>query len=274
MPKHKKKARKGPTMAELADPHVLYEQSVQAVDFEVEFLATTFRKLRGRKAKLLREDFCGTANAACEWVRVAKSHRAIGVDFDASVLEWGRNHHVARLKRGAQERIELREANVLDVRTEPADILVAFNFSYWTFRDRASLRAYFEKVREALVSDGLFFLDAYGGYEAFEEQEEETEYEDFTYVWDQALYDPVTGDAVCHIHFRFPDGSKLKQAFSYHWRLWSLPEIREVLAEAGFSRSTVYWQGTDEDGEPSGDFYPVEHGEADPAWIAYIVAEP
>ena len=37
------------TMAERADIHELYEQSVQAVDLETEFLQDTFRSLRGRK---------------------------------------------------------------------------------------------------------------------------------------------------------------------------------------------------------------------------------
>ena len=82
----------------------------------------------------------------------------------------------------------------------------------------------------------------------------------FTYVWDQHSYDPITGSAVCKIHFHFPDGSKIRDAFTYHWRLWTLPELRELLAEAGFARSTVYWEGTDEEtGEGDGDFQPREH---------------
>jgi len=53
-------------MAEQADLHDLYERAVQAVDAEVEFLAENFRALRGRDAVSFREDFCGTASAACE----------------------------------------------------------------------------------------------------------------------------------------------------------------------------------------------------------------
>ena len=77
----------------------------------------------------------------------------------------------------------------------------------------------------------------------------------------------------CHIHFKFPDGSSLKKAFSYDWRLWTLPELSEILAEAGFARSATYWQGSDEDGEANGVFTPTLQGEADDAWIAYLVAE-
>ena len=136
------------------------------------------------------------------------------------------------------------------------------------------MRRYFRRVRDALVDDGLFFLDAYGGSDAYREMRERTELDDFTYIWDQATFNPINGDMSCHIHFSFPDGSRLRNAFSYHWRLWTLPEIREILAEAGFRRNTVYWQGTDEDsGEGNGEFEPSEVGEADPAWIVYIVAE-
>ena len=77
----------------------------------------------------------------------------------------------------------------------------------------------------------------------------------------------------CFIHFRFPDGSKLKKAFSYSWRLYTAPELRDMLLEAGFRDVTVYWEGEDEDGEGNGVFTPNEKGEADLAWIAYIVAE-
>ncbi len=31
---------------------------------------------------------------------------------------------------------------------------------------------YFKKIRDTLVDDGIFFSDAYGGYEAFQELKE------------------------------------------------------------------------------------------------------
>ena len=78
----------------------------------------------------------------------------------------------------------------------------------------------------------------------------------------------------CHIHFAFPDGSRLKKAFTYDWRLWTLPEIRELLDEAGFSRITVYWEGIDKKtGEGNGKYKPATVGEADPGWIVFITAE-
>lgn len=259
-------------MAERADRHVLYEKSVQCVEAEIDFIDETFTDLRDRKAKSLREDFCGTANTSCEWVRRRRTNHAIGVDLDADVLAWGRDHNVAKLG-SAASRLTLINEDVLEVQTDPVDAVLAMNFSYWIFKHRPLMRFYFRRVRDALVDDGVLFLDAFGGSEAYIEVEEETKYDGFTYIWDQAEFNPVNAETLCHIHFKFPDGSRMRNAFSYSWRLWTLPELRELLDEAGFTRSTVYWQGEDEDGEDDGDFKPTEKGDADLAWIAYIVAE-
>jgi SAM-dependent methyltransferase len=260
-------------MAQRADVHELYEESVQSVEVEVEFLQETFRALRGREAVSFREDFCGTASAACEWVRNGSKRHAVGVDIDAEVLEWGRRNRVARLSESVRARVKLLNDDVLGVVTDPVDLVAAFNFSYWIFKTREQMRHYFSRVHAGLNGDGLFFLDAFGGSEAYEVQEEKTKHKGFTYVWDQARFEPVTGRIVCHIHFKFPDGSKIRKAFSYDWRLWTLPELRELLEEAGFSKVTAYWEGDGEDGEGNGEFSPHATGEADPAWIAYLVAE-
>jgi hypothetical protein len=129
-------------------------------------------------------------------------------------------------------------------------------------------------VRDALVDDGLFILDVFGGHDAFKVMRERRDCGGYTYTWDQADYDPISGEMTCHIHFSFPDRSRMARAFTYQWRLWTLPELRELLNEAQFSKVTVYWQGTDEEtGEGNGEFLPVNRGDPDPAWIAYLVAE-
>ena len=260
-------------MAERADIHELYEQAVQSVDTEVEFVEETFRALRGRDAVGFREDFCGTASAACQWVRTGSGRYAIGVDNYLGVLEWGRQNRVARLPEADRARVKLLHDDVRTVVTEPVDIVGAFNFSYFLFKTRDELRNYFVHVRDTLTEDGVFFLDAFGGPEAIEVQKEKTKFDDFTYIWDQAEFHPVTHHMLCHIHFRFPDGSKIKKAFSYDWRLWTLPEIRELLLEVGFASARVYWEGEDEDGEGNGEFTESATGTPDLAWVSYIVAE-
>ncbi len=262
-----------PTMADQADIHNLYEESVQNVEVEVEFLQTTFKALTGRTGYLFREDFCGTAGTSCQWVRQGREFQAIGVDIEPSVLEWGRNNNVSRLPSEDQARVSLIESDVMTVVTPSVDLLAAFNFSYFIFDTRDSLRAYFCRAYEALKDDGVFFLDMFGGPEAQQEMKEKTKHKGFTYVWHQAKFHPITNFIRCHISFRFPDGSRIKKAFTYEWRLWSAPEIRELLTEAGFSKATIYWEGEDEDGDGNGEFTADEKGEADLAWIAYIVAE-
>lgn len=260
-------------MADRSDLLELYEAAVHDPRAEVDFLRSTYSALRGRQPLRFREDFSGPASAACEWVRRGPRCHAIGVDIEPSVLEWGRLHRVSRLSPAARRRVSLVKADVLRVRTAPVDVIAALNFSYWVFKSRPQLRRYFRNARSALKRDGLLVLDAFGGYEAFREMEEYTPYRRFTYVWDQAVYRPVTGELQCHIHFRFPDGSKIDRAFSYDWRLWTLPEVRELLLEAGFRRVTVYWEGDDGEGGGNGEFSPEPLGDADATWIAYIVAE-
>ena len=261
-------------IASQADRHHLYQESVQDTEAEIDFVEETWQKLRNRPAELLREDFCGTANTACEWVRRDQQHYAIGIDLDAEVLEWGKFNNLERLDDDQYERITLRQENVLETQAELADIVLAMNFSYYLLLERRDMLEYFRSVHASLMDDGIFFLDAYGGYDAPRELQEERECDGFTYIWDQESFNPINSLMTCHIHFEFPDKSRMERAFTYLWRLWTLPEIRELLAEAGFTEVTVYREGTDEDSnEGNGVYEPTQTGDADPGWVCYIVAE-
>lgn len=265
-----------PTLsADNADKYQLYEQAVQAPEAEVEFVERTFKTKRGRKPVTIREDFCGTAFSSCTWVRHRRDTRVFGVDLDPNVLAWARKSNLSWLTPDERDRVTLIEGDVLvDLGIEKVDVLAAMNFSYWYFKTRDALREYFEAARRNLKDDGLFVCDIFGGYEAPQEIEEDRECAGYTYIWDQAYFNPITHDYRCHIHFEFPDGTRLNKAFSYEWRLWSVPEVRELLAEAGFSKSSVYWEGSDDEGEGNGEFTPTNRGEICAGWIAYIVAEP
>lgn len=271
-------SRSSHSLASQADPLHLYGRAVQNPQADIDFITRVWGERRRRAARALREDFCGTALVCREWVLRHPHHEALGVDCDATVLAWARRHSLAGLSAHQRQRLELRQGDARAVRSDPMDLVLAMNFSYWLLMSRAELLAYFRAVHETLAEDGLFFLDAYGGYDAPRELVETRRIEDgcgepFTYVWEQADFDPISARMRCHIHFRFDDGSALERAFSYEWRLWTLPEIRELLAEAGFGRIDVYWQGWDAEGEPDGDFQPVARGTADAAWIAYLSAE-
>jgi SAM-dependent methyltransferase len=252
--------------------HELYELSVQNVPFEVQFLRRVYRRLRGKEPLRLREDFCGTALLCCEWARKVPNGRAQGVDLDLPTLEWGREHNLARLSSEERDRVELLRANVLDAKGFRPDIVVAFNFSYFVFKVRRDLLEYFRRVRRALAPGGIFVFDIYGGAEAQRPQEERKNIGEFEYVWEQAKYNPITGDYVCHIHFDFPDGSRNVRVFSYAWRLWSLPEVLDIVEDAGFARPTVYWEGTGSKGGGNGVYRPSTRGDDALAWVAYVVA--
>ncbi len=270
--KENRSVEKGWRTASTSDIHELYEQSVQEPEAECELIDQVWSELRGRKCVHVREDFCGTSAMSMAWIKHNPANTAIGVDLDASVLEWARKRIPERLTPEQADRLTLIEGDVRAAATDPVDSVCAMNFSYYLLRTRDELRDYFKIARSHLVDDGLFLLDAYGGSESFEEMEEDRHLDGFTYVWDQNSYDPISGEAVNYIHFRFPDGSKIEKAFEYHWRLWTLPEIREILIEAGFSDVVVYWEGSDEDGEGDGVWSRAERGEACEGWVSYLVA--
>ena len=258
--------------ASTADKHELYQLSVQDAATEVKFVSRVFKKLRQRTAESMREDFCGTALFCAEWVKSGKQIKrtATGVDIDSSVLSWGREHNLKPLGDLAT-RVRLLQQDVRDPSPERYDVIVAFNFSYWIFDERESIRRYFETTRRALARDGILFIDAYGGWEAHEPMQESRKIgHGVTYVWDQDRVDPITGSIVNHIHFEFKDGTKLERAFTYEWRFWSLPELCELLKEAGFTDAQVYWDVADDDDDA--EYRPRTRADNQPGWLAYVVA--
>lgn len=271
-------SRKTARRAERADKQRLYLSAVQCAEAEVEFVSATFRRLRGRQATRLREDFCGTGAVACEWASRRPENRAVGLDIDGATLDWGKRYILSRLKPAPARRVTFLRRNVLRPGREGSrmDAVLAMNFSWQIFKTRRALLEYFRSVRRSMVKDGVFFLDICGGWESCREQKDTRRIAGggggFTYIWDQARFDPITGDLLCHIHFRFPDGSSVRKAFTYDWRLWTIPEVRDVLADAGFESSGVYWEGDDDKGGGNGVFTREEKAEQCPSFVAYIVA--
>ncbi len=264
--------RAGRTKAETADKHDLYERAVQEPEADVDFATNTFRAEFGRRAVRLREDFCGTAAISRDWVRAHKKNYAWGVDLDAETLAWGLTNNIEPLREQQRRRVALVEGDVRTTSTPPVDIVMALNFSYFLFTERAALLRYLRAARRHLDREGLLILDAYGGPESVQRVEDETEHEGFSYIWDQDDFDPISRMATCYIHFTFDDGSALRRAFAYHWRMYTIPELREALADAGFTSSTVYWEGTDaKTQEGDGVYTPRETAEPDDAWVCYVV---
>jgi SAM-dependent methyltransferase len=259
--------------ARTADKFVLYQLAVQSPEEDVRFLARLYRSLRGDEPGHLREDFCGTALLCAAWVRGRRPRSAEGYDLSRSTLAWGRRHNFPPLGERA-ERIRLFPHDVRVASARRPDVRCAQNFSYFVFKRRADLLSYFESARRDLARGGIFVLDIYGGPDAMKEEEDVRAIADgFTYVWDQRRYVPATGEYEAHIHFRFRDGTELRRAFSYDWRLWTLPEVKDALHEAGFRCVESYWEGTDAAGEGgNGVFRRSARGDNCPAWVTYLVA--
>lgn len=274
--------RSRPTAAERADRYDLYERAVLPQPDAHTLLERIFRDLRGRAPALLREDFCGTARLCRTWCQSAPERRAIGVDVDPAVLVEARRRNLAPFAEELGGRLQLVQADVLDLlpgHLEPADVIAALNFSFCVFKHRDQLRRYLAAAHAGLARDGVLMLEMFGGTAAMDRGEETHRLSDFTYHWEQASFDPLTNDIVCHMHFSFPDGSRLDRAFSYHWRVWSVAELRDLLLEVGFSVVKVYWEELEPEAESgdgvqhgSGEYALREVAEQQDSWLVYIAA--
>ena len=64
----------------------------------------------------------------------------------------------------------------------------------------------------------------------------------------------------------------MRNAFVYDWRLWTIPELRDLFGEAGFRDVHVLWECTNlKTGRGNGIYRRISHGHADSAYIAYVV---
>jgi hypothetical protein len=275
--------KKKPTMAAQADKYALYRLAVQAPEHEVDEFVRFYKDAYGRSPVTLREDFCAAAAVCCEWVKSNKDRRAIGVDLDPEPLAYGTRNYLSQLTDEQRARVKLLQQDVLECRAK-AEIVAAQNYSFFIFKTRDLVRRYFSAVHKSLDDEGIFILDMMGGGAMHDEEIEESRQvarptrqdkeknPPFRYVWEEKSFNPITHDVLFHIHFRFPDGSELSPAFTYDWRLWTLPEVRELLDEAGFSEVHVYWETLDKDGNASGKYRRETKGRPDQAWLAYVVA--
>jgi SAM-dependent methyltransferase len=228
-----------PAAADL-DRFALYELCVQ----DAPLMAGLLAALHGGGPRVLGEDFCGTAALSREWVRRVSGGRAIAVDHDPEALA----------RAGRSRSITLVRGDVMGA-TRPArahrvDVLHAGNFSIGFWHERSRLLAYLRHARARLNPGGVFVCDLYGGERSFSAGTERVHHAlpgggRVTYTWEQREADPCTGRVVNAIHFEVQGRARararlIRDAFVYDWRLWGLAELRDALADAGFTCSEVY----------------------------------
>lgn len=245
-----------------------YEIAVQDPERTVRFL----RALHGGRPRTFREDFAGGGALCRAWVEMAPEGRAIAIDRDRTPLR--------RLE--GVERVETRVADVLQA-PDRADVIAALNFPIGYWHERADLLRYLERTLRRLNRGGIFVADLYGGRDAYEilRLRSRIPLPDggrLEYTWEQRTADPLTGRVTDALHFAaYPKRGRPRvhrNAFVYDWRLWSIPELRDAMHEAGFRSTEVHDRlggAIDSDGTLLA--RPIGVGEAlDPNYVAYVVA--
>ncbi len=263
-----RKSVKSPAPTPL-DRHALYQLCAQSPTRDVKVLAA----IHAHKPRTLGEDFCGTAALSSAWVELSSRHRAIAVDHDAATLARSTPH----------PRIKLIHADARRPR-DPTDLIAVLNFSICELHDRATLIAYLRHARRRLTPSprACFVCDIYGGSDAFFTGSIHQKFtgpsgQRIRYSWEQRTADPLTGRVINAMHFdvRHKGAAPFAfhDAFVYDWRLWSVPELRDALRDAGFTRTEVFERqpgAIDNDG----DFHlsPIEDaGEIGSSFSLYVV---
>lgn len=258
------------------EKYLYYENSVQTPEDHVVIFDRVFRQIRGRDAITLKEDFCGTYMISCEWVKSDPRRKSYGIDLDPEPLAYGKTHSFRKLKPSEKKRVKVFQQNVNTPLKQKVDVIGAGNFSFFIFKERKDLLQYFKAALKSLNREGLLILEMAGGPSFIQSGREQRTYRvkgigKYTYFWDQKSFDPITHYGAYAIHFRDSKGKFHRDVFTYDWRVWSIPELKEILAEAGFRDSAVFWEGTDKDGEGTGEYLRAETGDNAFSWIAFMV---
>ncbi len=254
-----------------ADKYALYIEALQDPDADLLFVEQVYQQQNGVLPSLLREDFCGTAAISCAWIRRRSENRAIAIDIDPESLRWCRRHRLEALGPNEAKRIELIEADVRQVIAGPTDVIFAPNTSICLLKTRNELTEYVRQCRTMLKAGGIFVADVYAGPEAQRAGIDRIECDGFSCLWEQAKFNAVANESLNRVHFVFPDGTRLTDAFTYDMRIWSPAELRDALLECGFSRASTFIRRCNENGLPDSEPRRCECVEVSGTWDVYLV---
>lgn len=248
----------------------LYELTVQSPRWQVDYLPQFHEWLTKKKPRDFREDFCGSGKISCEWVKSSPKNQATGLDLDPEVLDYANSVNRSELTPSQQKRVQFLKQDVLKATQQKFDMIGAFNFSYYVFHTRKEMLRYAKAAYQSLKSTGTLFLEVAGGEGFLEPGTEEKKMKIpgvglISQIWEQHQYDPITHVSDFSIHFKLPKNIVLNDAFTYHWRIWKIRELREILEEAGFKKTVVLWETSDSE------FLPLENTEHVHSHVSYVV---
>ena len=272
-----KKVKKNKSSGKLFNKYLYYENSVQTPEEHVKIYGNMYREVRKREPMTLREDFCGTFLISCEWVRSHVKRTAMGMDLDPEPVEYGKRNGFRTLTAQQKKRVNIVLQDVCRPTKQKFDIIGAGNFSFNIFKTREELKKYFKAARESLAKDGIFNIELAGGPGFIQTAKEQKSYRvkeiggKYTYYWDQVSFDPINSHGIYQIHFKTPKGVMHKNCFTYDWRVWSIPELREIMLESGFKSTIVYWETSDKAGDGTGEYVSTTNGDNAYSWIAFVV---
>jgi hypothetical protein len=284
------------------DRHECYELCVQSPRHVVSLLEA----IHANQPRILHEDFSGTAAVSRRW-SATPGHRAVAVDLDAEILaraqDFARRDNVVEQitfvqqdiltnnpEAGTRSTPTTTKPSVLSPTRVPTpapapDIIFVGNFSIGYIHRRADLVRYLRHCRARLAQGnagfggGIFACDTYGGSSAFtlgalERRHPSRNREIIRYCWQHEAADPLTSMVTNSISFRIElDGEiihELPRAFVYHWRLWSIAELREAMHEAGFTSTAVYSDLNIAPGQPATPI--TDPTDLNQDWIVLITA--
>ncbi|MEM8737141.1 MAG: class I SAM-dependent methyltransferase [Planctomycetota bacterium] len=258
-------------MPTAARPHrlELYEHAVQQPGATAALLGRAYLHHRlphdplDQEAWLLREDFAGGAAVAEAWCMSHPERQALAVERHAPTFRW------ARRRRGGLDDLHLVLADVADFDRPRVDLVAALNFSTFGYHTPDTLLAYFRHARRCLRPGGVLVLDAFGGPGAQRLGTQDRPADGFTYHWEQRHFDPLTHRLDARIHFSFPGHGRFESAFRYDWRLWTLPELFELLRRARFGPPSVWAPGPR---APHGPDRPVSRLSHAENWVVTLAA--
>lgn len=284
--------KRGTTTESVPSRWRLYEHCVQNIPMTLRMVEAMHAAHARSPARILHEDFSGSAAFAHAWCQSNPKRTALAIDMDPEAHADGTPHpRLARLTADLTRlprtlRPDSSSARAARTNLSKADIIYAGNFATCEVHTRDALVAYLSRARQRLDADGVFICDLYAGPGAWRTGETRVTHPPLpelpryrvAYTWRQREADLLRGLVANEIDFALLNAKgvaihELVNAFTYHWRLWSIPEMREAMAHAGFKDVDVYPdspEAVDADGVAY--LTPLDYLETKSSAVVYVCA--